>query len=141
MKYVLAERGRARRDRGRHGRASSISRCATRNPLELALQLTDPEWFASYPLDDRTKWELFRDCSRCHTMRRPSMSTYDAEELAWVMMRMVYSAGSSPMRFQLPANATPHWGRAEGGEPSGCNAAKPKPSRRSTCTTACGATS
>src|SRR5688572_9402910 len=24
------------------------------NPLELALQLTDPEWFASYPLDDRT---------------------------------------------------------------------------------------
>jgi hypothetical protein len=87
--------------------------------LELALQMTDPEWFASYPLDDRTKWELFRDCSRCHTMRRPSMSTYDAEELSWVMMRMVYSAGSSPMRFQLPANATPHWGRAEGGEPSG----------------------
>ena len=68
------------------------------NPLELALQLTDPEWFASYPLDDRTKWELFRDCSRCHTMRRPSMSTYDAEELAWVLQRMVYSAGSSPMR-------------------------------------------
>ena len=88
------------------------------NPLELALQLTDPEWFASYPLDDRTKWELFRDCSRCHTMRRPSMSTYDAEELAWVLQRMVYSAGSSPMRFQLPAAATPHWGRAEQGEPS-----------------------
>ena len=88
------------------------------NPLELALQMTDPEWLASYPIDDRTKWELFRDCSRCHTMRRPSMSTYDAEELSWVMMRMVYSAGSSPMRFQLPANMTPHWGRAEGGEPS-----------------------
>jgi streptogramin lyase len=88
------------------------------NMLELALQLTDPEWFASYPLDDRTKWELFRDCSRCHTMRRPSMSTYDAEELAWVMQRMVYSAGSSPMRYQLPAGATPHWGRAEQGEPS-----------------------
>lgn len=89
------------------------------NPLELALQLTDPEWLASYPLDDRTKWELFRDCSRCHTLRRPSMSTYDAEELSWVLMRMVYSAGSTPMRFQLPAAATPHWGRAEGGEPSG----------------------
>lgn len=88
------------------------------NALELALQLTDPEWFSSYPLDDRTKWELFRDCSRCHTMRRPSLSTYDAEELAYVMQRMVYSAGSSPMRFQLPANATLHWGRAEGGEPS-----------------------
>ena len=82
--------------------------------------MTDPEWFASYPLDDRTKWELFRDCSRCHTMRRPSMSTYWTvlKRLQWVMQRMVYSAGSSPMRFQLPANATPHWGRAEGGEPS-----------------------
>jgi len=88
------------------------------NPLELALQMTDPEWFASYPLDDRAKWELFRDCSRCHTMRRPSMSTYDAEELQWVMQRMVYSAGSSPMRYQLPAGATAHWGRAEQGEPS-----------------------
>ncbi len=89
------------------------------NQLELALQLTDPEWFASWPLDDRTKWDLFRDCSRCHTLRRPAMSTYDAEEMSWVMMRMVYSAGSSPMRFQLPGPATPHWGRFEGGEPSG----------------------
>ena len=118
MKYVLAERGAARRDRGRQAAAKLDLTLRDANPLELALQITDPEWFASYPLDDRTKWELFRDCSRCHTMRRPSMSTYDAEELAWVMMRMVYSAGSSPMRFQLPADATPHWGRTEGGEPS-----------------------
>ena len=88
------------------------------NALELALAPTDPEWFASYPLDDKTKFDLLRDCSRCHTLRRPSMSTYDEEELAWVMMRMVYSAGSSPMSFQLPASRTPHWGRAEGGEPS-----------------------
>jgi streptogramin lyase len=51
-------------------------------------------------------------------MRRPSMSTYDAEELAWVLKRMVYSAGSSPMTFQLPASGAPHWGRAEGGEPT-----------------------
>jgi streptogramin lyase len=89
------------------------------NPLELALQMTDPEWLASYPLDDQTKFDLLRDCSRCHTLRRPSMSTYDAEELAWVMKRMVYSAGSSPMTYQLPAAQTPHWGRAEWGEPSG----------------------
>ena len=102
VKYVLAEPRRARRDcRGGNRRKLDLA-LRESNPLELALQLTDPEWFASYPLDDRTKWELFRDCSRCHTMRRPSMSTYDAEELAWVMMRMVYSAGSSPMRFQLP---------------------------------------
>lgn len=88
------------------------------NALELTMQMTDPEWLSSWPLEDRTKWELFRDCSRCHTLRRPAMSTYDAEELQWVMQRMVYSAGSSPMRFQLPAGQVPHWGRAEQGEPS-----------------------
>jgi streptogramin lyase len=117
VNYVLAQRDpHADVAAGRTARLDLELRQS--NPLELALQLTDPEWFASYPLDDRTKWELFRDCSRCHSMRRPSMSTYDAEELQWVMQRMVYSAGSSPMRFQLPAGATPHWGRAEQGEPS-----------------------
>ena len=120
VKYVLADRGAAAASRLRpEATAHADLELRESNPLELALQLTDPEWLASYPLDDKTKWELFRDCSRCHTMRRPSMSTYNAEELAWVLMRMVYSAGSSPMRFQLPASATPHWGRAEGGEPSG----------------------
>jgi virginiamycin B lyase len=38
--------------------------------------------------------------------------------MAWVMKRMVYSAGSSPMNFQLPAPQTANWGRAEWGEPS-----------------------
>ena len=37
------------------------------NVLERALQMTDPEWLASYPLDEETKWTAFRDCSRCHT--------------------------------------------------------------------------
>jgi streptogramin lyase len=86
--------------------------------LERALQMTDPEWFASYPLDDKTKWDLFRDCNRCHSLRRPSMSTYNAAQMEWVMKRMVYSAGSTPMIFQLPAEQTPHWGRAEWGNPS-----------------------
>jgi virginiamycin B lyase len=119
VKYVLGPRAAASVEVTSGATAHADLELRESNPLELALQLTDPEWFASYPLDDKMKWELFRDCSRCHTMRRPSMSTYDAEELSWVMMRMVYSAGSSPMRFQLPASATPHWGRAEGGEPSG----------------------
>ncbi|HET7134211.1 MAG TPA: carboxypeptidase regulatory-like domain-containing protein [Gammaproteobacteria bacterium] len=117
VKYLLA-------DRDRHvdiaaGKPAQLDlELRDANPLELALQLTDPEWLASWPLDDRTKWDLFRDCSRCHTLRRPSMSTYDAEELPWVMMRMVYSAGSTPMRYQLPASGVPHWGRADGGVPS-----------------------
>ena len=88
------------------------------NVLERALQMTDPEWLASYPLDDKVKFDVFRDCSRCHTLRRPSMSTYNKDQLAWVMKRMVYSAGSSPMTFQLPGPQTATWGRAEWGEPS-----------------------
>ena len=88
------------------------------NVLELALQLTDPEWLASYPLDDKTKFDLLRDCSRCHTLQRPSFSRYNAEQLAWVLKRMVYSAGSSPMTFQLPGPQAATWGRAEWGEPS-----------------------
>ena len=87
------------------------------NPLELALQLTDPEWMASFPLTDQQKFEL-RDCSRCHTLQRVAMSTYNKDQLAWVMKRMLYSAGSTPMTFQLPAGQTATWGRAEWGEPS-----------------------
>jgi len=88
------------------------------NVLELALQMTDPEWLLSYPLDDKTKFDVFKDCSRCHSLQRPSMSTYSAEQMAWVMKRMVYSAGSTPMTFQLPPEQTATWGRAEWGEPS-----------------------
>jgi streptogramin lyase len=87
------------------------------NPLELALQLTDPEWFSSFPLSDQAKFEL-RDCSRCHTLQKVAMSTYNKDQMAWVMKRMVYSAGSSPMTFQLPSDQTATWGRAEWGEPS-----------------------
>ncbi len=116
VRYLLAERAAVAIAAGTTARADLALREA--NELELALQLTDPEWLSSWPLDDRTKWDLFRDCSRCHTLRRPAMSTYTAEQLPWVMMRMVYSAGSTPMRYQLPGPATPHWGRTEGGEPS-----------------------
>jgi len=88
------------------------------NILELSMQLSDPEWLLSYPLDDKTKYDVFKDCSRCHSLQRASMSTYNTEQLGWVMKRMVYSAGSTPMTFQLPAEQTATWGRAEWGEPS-----------------------
>ena len=91
------------------------------NILERALQMTDPEWLVSYPLDDKTKFDLLRDCNRCHTLRRPSMSTYTKEQLPWVLKRMSYSSGSSPMTFQLSADQTEHFGRAEWGEPTPLN--------------------
>ena len=119
VNYVLADRDAARAvEVGAEAGVKLDLELEPANTLELALQLSDPEWLLSYPLEDRTKFDLFRDCSRCHSLRRPSMSTYGAGELAWVMKRMVYSAGSSPMTFQLPASLVPHWGRAEGGEPS-----------------------
>src|SRR5262245_27314803 len=88
------------------------------NVLELALQMTDPEWLLSYSLDDQTTFDVFKDCIRCHSLQRPSMSSYSADQMAWVMKRMVYSAGSTPMTFQLPPEQTAMWGRAEWGEPS-----------------------
>jgi len=87
------------------------------NPLELALQLTDPEWLSSFPITEEQKFEL-RDCSRCHTLQRVAMSMYNKDQMAWVVKRMVYSAGSSPMTYQLPAALVSTWGRVEGGEPT-----------------------
>ena len=110
------------------------------NVLELAMQLTDPEWLMNYPLDDKTKFDVFRDCSRCHTLQRPSMSTYNAEQMAWVMKRMNYSAGSTPMTFQLPGNR-----RRRGEERNGASlrlqiAGRLKPLPQSTSAMACGNT-
>ena len=50
-----------------------------------------------------------------HACCAPSMSTYNAEQLAWVMKRMVYSAGSSPMTFQLPNEHRRRTGAARSG--------------------------
>jgi streptogramin lyase len=114
--YVLAGKASVDLAGGASSRLDLTLRAS--NVLELAHQLTDPEWLSSYPLDDKTKFTMFRDCSRCHSLLRASMSTYNSEQLAWVMKRMVYSAGSSPMTFQLPPEQTARWGRAEWGEPS-----------------------
>jgi virginiamycin B lyase len=117
--YVLAERDTSRPVEVREDATAQLDLALQpANVLERALQMTDPEWLSSYPLDDETKFLVFRDCSRCHTLQRPSMSTYTADQLAWVMKRMVYSAGSTPMTFQLPGPQTPVWGRAEWGEPT-----------------------
>ena len=111
------------------------------NILERALQMTDPEWLTSYPLDDKTKFDLLRDCNRCHTLRRPSMSTYTKEQLPWVLKRMSYASGSSPMTFQLSADQTEHFGRAEWGEPTPLNKRQADAVAATTCTTGCGKTS
>jgi virginiamycin B lyase len=82
--------------------------------LEKALQLTSAEWLYSYPLPEETKFATLRDCTRCHSQSKPAMSTYDAPTLAYVVQRMIYSSGSTPPSFQLPANTVPTWGRPGG---------------------------
>ena len=82
--------------------------------LEKALQLTSAEWLYSYPLPEETKYATLRDCTRCHSQIKPAMSTYDAPAAAYVMQRMIYSSGSTPASFQLPANQVANWGRPDG---------------------------
>jgi hypothetical protein len=87
------------------------------NILELALQLTDPEWLNSFPLTAEQKYEL-RTAAAATRFRELHFSTYNKDQLAWVMKRMVYSAGSSPMTFQLPGEQSATWGRTEWGMPT-----------------------
>jgi len=82
--------------------------------LEKALQLTSAEWLYSYPLPEETKYATLRDCTRCHSQNKPAMSTYDTPTLAYVVQRMIYSSGSTPPSFQLPANTVANWGRPGG---------------------------
>jgi len=83
--------------------------------LEKALQLTSAEWLHSYPLPEETKFTALRDCTRCHSQSKAAMSTYDAATAASVMQRMsVYTSGSTPPSFQLPASEVANWGRPGG---------------------------
>jgi len=82
--------------------------------LEKALQLTSAEWLHSYPLPEQTKYDTLRDCTRCHSQVKPAMSLYDAPTAAYVVQRMIYSSGSTPPSFQLPANLVANWGRPDG---------------------------
>jgi streptogramin lyase len=82
--------------------------------LETALQLSSAEWLYSYPLPEETKYATLRDCTRCHSQVWPAMSTYDAATAAHVVQRMIYSSGSTPASFQLPAGQVADWGRPGG---------------------------
>jgi virginiamycin B lyase len=84
------------------------------NILEKALQLTSAEWLHSYPIPEASKYANLRDCTRCHSQSKPAMSTYDARTAAYVMQRMIYSSGSTPASFQIPAGMVPNWGKPEG---------------------------
>ena len=68
---------------------------------DLAAQLTNGEWFISWPGTTEMKNGLL-NCTQCHTLERVARSTHDAEEWMKVLDRMGrYAQGSTPERPQL----------------------------------------
>src|SRR5262249_30000257 len=71
---------------------------------DLASQLTNADWFASFPGTEAEKSSI-RGCTHCHTVERIVRTRYDADRLMNVIERMsTYPQLSFPFKIQkLPA--------------------------------------
>ena len=80
---------------------------------DLAAQMTNADWFASFPGTDAQKGSI-RGCTHCHTVERIVRSRYDIDRMTAVIERMsTYPQLSFPFKIQkLPAP------RIGGGVPS-----------------------
>ena len=75
-----------------------------RRTLDLASQLTNGEWFQSWPGRADLKNGLL-NCTQCHSLQPIVRSHYTADEWVKVLQRMArYSQGSTPVRPQLRPN-------------------------------------
>ena len=75
-----------------------------RKAHDLAAQLSNAEWFASWPANDEVKNGLL-NCTQCHGLERVARTRYTAAEWIPVLERMGrYSQGSTPERPQLRPN-------------------------------------
>jgi streptogramin lyase len=67
---------------------------------DLASQLSNSEWLASFPGTDQEKASI-RACAHCHTLERIARSRYDADKMTSVIERMsTYPQLSFPMKVQ-----------------------------------------
>src|SRR5689334_2078248 len=67
---------------------------------DLAAQLTNAEWLASFPGTDAQKASI-RGCTHCHTLERIARTKYSADQLVKVIERMsTYPQLSFPMKIQ-----------------------------------------
>jgi virginiamycin B lyase len=80
---------------------------------DLAAQLTNAEWLASFPGTDPQKSDI-RNCAHCHTLERIVRSRHTAAEFVPVIERM---GGYPPLAFPLMPQRTPS-PRIGGGEVS-----------------------
>ena len=72
---------------------------------DLASQLSNAEWLASFPGTDAQKASI-RACTHCHTLERIARSRYDADKLTTVIERMsTYPQLSFPLKIQKLAGA------------------------------------
>jgi hypothetical protein len=75
-----------------------------RQTRDLASQLTNADWFASFPGTEAEKASI-RGCTHCHTLERIVRTHYDADRMMAVIERMsTYPQLSFPRKIQkLPA--------------------------------------
>ena len=67
---------------------------------DLAAQLSNSEWLASFPGTEQQKASI-RACTHCHTLERVARSRYDVDKLTSVIERMSsYPQLSFPMKIQ-----------------------------------------
>src|SRR6185503_1425849 len=69
---------------------------------DVAAQLTNAEWLASFPGTDAQKAEV-RGCAHCHTLELVTRSRHDADRMVPVIERM---AGYPPLAFPLVPQRT-----------------------------------
>jgi streptogramin lyase len=74
-----------------------------RKARDLASQLTNTEWLASFPGTAEQKASV-RGCAHCHTLELVTRSRHDADEFMGVIERM---AGYPPLSFPLMPQRTP----------------------------------
>src|SRR6266496_421944 len=74
-----------------------------RKARDLASQLTNAEWLASFPGSDEEKASV-RGCAHCHTLELVTRSHHDAHGFVSVIERM---SGYPPLAFPLMPQRTP----------------------------------
>src|SRR5262249_43435097 len=84
--------------------ATTIVDLKLQKTRDLAAQLTNADWFASFPGTDAQKNSI-RGCTHCHTLERIVRTRYDADRMIAVIERMsTYPQLSFPPKIQkLPA--------------------------------------
>ena len=85
------------------GRKTVTADLTLRKARDLASQLTNTEWLASFPGTDAQRGSV-RGCAHCHTLELVARSHHDVNEFVSVIERM---AGYPPLSFPLMPQRTP----------------------------------